>query len=218
MLYIQLARGGMSNTVAFDQQVPRRLQYSLTKSILENYKQSSIFCYRNFATPQAKDLGGFLRRAKIEEEMAGVAALFKAISIKVQGYENNTGFYNEITCGAVKLTQSCISDPNIVPRFARFRATLAQNGQYSLFEFGSQPNNKQYVYAILTHGVDPNSEKRSWPGFIKIQFPNETCTKYIDEGIDLLARFPDLRTQYIPNGQVLLRLKRRTFRKRAQEA
>jgi hypothetical protein len=208
----------MYNINAFDRAVPARLLYSLTKSILENYKQSSVFCFRHFAAPQAKDLSGVYRRAKIEEEMAGVAALFRTITVSVQAYENNTGFYNEVTCGAVKLTQSCISDPNIVPRFAKFRATLAQNGQYTLFNRVGDADDTQYLYAILTHGVDSNSEKRSWPGFVKIQFPNESCKEYMDEGIDLLARFPDLRAQYIPSARVLLRLKRRTSRKQGQGA
>src|SRR5208282_2529157 len=162
--HIITERGDMSNINTFDRAIPARLLYSLTKSILENYKQSSVFCFRHFAVPQAKDLSGVYRRAKIEEEMAGVAALFRTITVSVQAYENNTGFYNEVTCGAVKLTQSCISDPNIVPRFAKFRATLAQNGQYTLFNRGDNPDDTQYLYAILTHGVDPNSEKRSWPG------------------------------------------------------
>jgi len=206
------------NAKVFDANVPARLQYALTKSVLENYKEASRFCFRHFAAPQAKDLSGFFRRAKIEDEMPGIAALFRDITDDIQRYENNTGFYHEITCGVVKLTQSCISDPNAVPRYAKFRATLAHNGQLPLFASTGNPTDTKYAYAILTHGVDLNSDKRSWPAFVKIQFPNETCTEYLDEGIDLLGRFADLKAQYVPSAKVILRLKQRRIRKEKEGA
>ncbi len=205
----------MSNTSVFDSAVPRRLQYSLTKSVLENCRQSSRYCYRELAAAQARDLSGYLCRAKIEDEMVGIAALFPMLRVTIKNYQNNTGSYNEITCGVAKLTQSRILNPNDVPRSASFRATLAANGQYSLF--GSEPElaSAQYLYSILTHVIDVNSEKRSWPAFIKIQFPNATCTEYLDEGIDLLARFPDLRAEYLPSATVLTQLRRRRLRAQA---
>ncbi|MCI0347942.1 MAG: hypothetical protein L0Z53_00820 [Acidobacteriales bacterium] len=202
-----------NNGTVFNENVPARLQYALTKSILENYKQASRYCFRHFASPQAKDLSGVFRRAKIEDEMPGIAALFRSITAAVQQFENNTGFYYELTCGVVKLTQSCISDPNLVPRYAKFRSTLAQNGQLPLFTATGDPSDARYLYAILTHGVDINSEKRSWPAFVKIQFPNETCSDYVDEGIDLLERFSDLKAQYVPSAKVILQLKQRRIRK-----
>ncbi len=205
----------MSNASVFDIAVPRRLQYSLTKSVLENYRQSSRYCSRYFAPAQARDLSGHFCRAKIEDEMVGIAALFPMVSVTIKSYENNTGSYNEITCGIVKLTQSRILNPNDVPRNASFRATLAANGQYSLFGSESDSASAQYLYSILTHVVDVNSEKRSWPAFIKIQFPNATCTGYVDDGIDLLARFPDLRAEYLPSATALNQLRRRRLRAQA---
>src|ERR1700736_2004994 len=116
----------VSNQAFFDEQVPQRVQRSLLKSTLENYKESSRYCYRNFAVPQAKDLSGVYRRAKIEDEFSGIGALFPFIEVLPQAYQNNTGFYNELTCGLVKLTQSCITDQDEVPRLALFRSTLAR--------------------------------------------------------------------------------------------
>jgi hypothetical protein len=208
----------MSNRSIFDQHVPSRLQRSLTKAILENYKQSSRYVFRHFAAPQAKDLCGHFCRAKIEEEMVGIAALFRTVTVSVQTYENNTGYYNEITCGVVKLTQSRILTPYIVPRYAKFRATLAGNGQGWLFDSDGERNDAQSLYAILTHGVDENSEKRSWPAFVKIQFPNETCKRYVDDGIDLLARFPDLEAEYVPSAQAISQLRARRIHKREEGA
>ncbi len=148
----------MSNTSVFDSAVPRRLQYSLTKSVLENCRQSSRYCYRELALAQARDLSGHLCRAKIEDEMVGIAALFPMLRVTIKNYQNNTGSYNEITCGIVKLTQSRILNPNDVPRGASFRATLAAN---------------------------------------------------------LLARFPDLRAEYLPSATVLSQLRRRRLRAQA---
>lgn len=207
----------MSNQATFDNSIPRRLQYSLAKSVLENYAQSSRYVYRNFSGPQAKDLSGHFCRAKIEEEMAGIAALFRRdVRLQVQTYENNTGCYNEIACGLVKLTQSRVVGINDVPRLAKFRKTLAENGQYEMFVSADDSEEDAYLYAILTHAVDPNSERRSWPAFIKIQFPNKTCTEYVDEGIDLLSRFPELRAEYIPTAEQLRQIKLRRVRRKKE--
>lgn len=208
----------MSNTSVFDSAVPNRLQRSLTKSVLENYRLSSRYCYRNFGAPQAKDLSGHYCRARIEEEMAGIAALFPMVTVAIEPYERNTGFYNEITCGQVKLTQSRILNPYIVPRDAKFRSTLAENGQGLLFPSADEHEHAHHLYAILVHGVDDNSEKRSWPAFIKIKFPNKECTAYVDEGIDLLSRFPDLRAEYVPSASAISRLRRRRIRKQGEVA
>jgi hypothetical protein len=190
----------ISNSLFFDQHVPTRLQRAILKAVFENYKEASRFCYRHFASTQAKDLSGVFRRAKIEEEFAGIEALFPGIvQVTPQAYEHNTGYYNELTCGPVKLTQSCISDPDDVPRFAKFRSTLACSGQLSLFEPTPESSTvARYMYSILTHAVDAASPKRSWPAFVRVQFPNEPCTAYLDDGIDLMARFPQIVSEYIP--------------------
>jgi hypothetical protein len=185
--------------------VPYRVQKAFLKCIFENCKESSRFCYRHFAPPQAKDLSGSYRRAKIEDDFPGIAALFsKQVSVKPQMYEHNTGYYGEVTCGLVKMTQSCISDPDEVPRLAKFRSTLAQNGQLSLFSSDEEADTNgeiskpRYLYCILSYGIDPNSPKRSWPAFVRVQFPDEKCAKYLDDGIDLFARFPEIVSEYIP--------------------
>jgi hypothetical protein len=201
-----------TNSQFFDDHVPQRVQKALVKCVFENYKEASRHCYRYFAGPQAKDLSGVYRRAKIEEEFAGIEALFPDVRVAVQSYQHNTGHYNEITCGLVKLTQSCIVEEGEVPRFAYFRATLALTGQLSLFE-EPEPDGAQYMYSILTHGVDVNAPKRAWPAFVKIQFPDETCTAYLDGGIDLLARFPQVVSEYVPKLEFGRKVTRRRQRK-----
>jgi hypothetical protein len=190
-----------NNASFFDRNVPNEIQKSVLRLILEEYASSSRYCFRHFSAPQAKDLSGVFRRAKIEENLSGVAERFKEhVSAAVEYYDGKTGSYNELTCGQVKITQSCVIDRDELPRQAKFRMTLAENGQLSLFanhdETAPKPN---FLYAILTHGVDVNSPKRSWPAFVKIQFPNSDCTQYVDEGINLLTRFPEVAAEYLPN-------------------
>lgn len=210
----------MNHKEFFDGSVPQRLQRALTKSILENCKQASRFCYRHFAPAQAKDLSGDFRRAKIEDEFAGIAGLFKAAKVSIEQYEHNTGNYNELTVGAVKLTQSCIADQDVVPRLAKFRSTLANDGQLSFSWTDEQEPNEsdeRFLYAILTYGIDVNSPKRSWPAFITFQFPNRDLTKYVCEGIDMFKRFPDLVSEYVPKPTLDRQLSRRRRRKAAGE-
>jgi hypothetical protein len=210
----------MNHREFFDQNVPARLQRALTKSILENCKEASRFCFRHFAAPQAKDLSGDFRRAKIEDEFAGIAGLFKAVSVSVKQFENNTGYYNELAIGEVKLTQSCISEPDFVPRTARFRSTLARDGQRS-FAWNDledvSAEEPSFLYTILAYGIDVLSPKRSWPAFIKVQFPNQDCTRYVCEGIDLFQRFPDLVSEYVPKPSFERQITKRRRRKAAGE-
>lgn len=192
----------MSNVDFFDHNISLRVQKAVARLVCENYRQASRFVYRHFSGPQAKDLSGHYRRAMIEEDLAGLPALFPELSVEIKTYENNTGFYNEITCEQVKFTQSCIAYSNEVPRVATFRSTLARTGQLSLFNSGDDKAEgeaePQYMYAILTHGVDVNADKRAWPAYVRIQFPNASLTEYQDEGIDLFRRFPELVKEFVP--------------------
>jgi hypothetical protein len=209
------SKRSVCNREFFDDHVSRRLQGALLRSIFENYAEASRYCWRHFATPQAKDLSGTYRRAKIEEEWSGIATLFpRYVSVEVRPYENNTGYYNEITCGAVIMTQSCIVDPDEVPRTARFRTTLARSAQLGLFDAIEDIDPDDQLYAILTHGVDVTSRRRSRPAFVKFQFPNRDCSRYVDDGIDMFKRFPDIVNEYITNVSAEVETKRRRIQKK----
>jgi hypothetical protein len=191
----------VSNIELFDQHVPRKFQKAILQSLLSNYKEASRYCWKNFHPNQAKDLSGIYRRTLIEEQWSGMAELFPALRVEPKLYDHNTGTYNELTYGLIKLTQSCVAGPNEVPRYAEYRTTLAHNGQLKLFEVDESSGaeaDKRYLYSILTHGVDLESENRSLPAFARIQFPNKHCTEYLDRGIDLFQRFPDVLAAYLP--------------------
>jgi hypothetical protein len=207
-----------SNREFFDDAVPLRLQRALLKSVFENYKEASRHCYRTFQPAQAKDLSGSYRRAKIEDEWSGIAALFPDVQVTICPYENLTGSYNELTCGQVKITQSCITSPDVVPRYAVFRKTLAENGQLDLFEYNDVDSERTFLYGILTHGVDSKSARRSRPAFARVQFPNQDCTEYVDDGIDLFKRFPEIVSEYIAQPTMTEVRPQRRKTKRAERA
>jgi hypothetical protein len=204
-----------SNRELFDAEVSLDIQRALLRSIFENYAQSSEFCWANFSGPQAKNLSGYHRWAKIEDEWAGIAVRFTGrLTVETQSYKNGTGFYNEVTCGRVVLTQSCVAFPDEAPRRAQFRQTLAQSGQFSLFTSNDVPADG-YLYAVLIHGVDVLSERRSRPAFARIEFPDQECRRFLAGGIDLFMRFPEVVSEYIgevsePNAEP----RRRQWRRR----
>lgn len=192
----------MSNSELFDSYVPSRFQKAILRLVFSTTKSASAHVFGEFNSyAVAIDALGNWRRQKIEDQFAGMKALFSSVKVSPRRYEQNTGSYHEITSGKVKLTQSCVASPNDVPREAKFRVTLATNGQHEMFRSADPPPEDAYLYSILTYGIDLKSEKRSIPSFVRIQFPNADCTKYVDEGIDLFKRFPEIVAEFIPKPQ-----------------
>jgi hypothetical protein len=196
----------------FDSFIPSSIQRALLKSVFVNCELASAHCYTEFHPTQAKAVSGHYRRGKIEDDLAGIGGRFREemkgkMDVSIRTFKRRTGHYNEVTCGNVKLTQSCIANADVVPRSALFRKTLAKNGQYHLF---NQALNVEidaadsYLYAILTYAIDVLSENRKFPAFVRVQFPNADCTAYIDKGIDLFGRFPEVVAEYMPSNEVQL--------------
>ena len=173
-----------TNQLIFDSNVSSKLQKALLKSVCENYQKAANDCWANFHPSQAKDLSGHYRLAKIEDEWSGISALFPDVESNLQYYKYKSGSFNEITVGEIKLTQSCVSSKDDLPRRAVYRKTLAKSGQYNLF-IDEQPSGENYLYAILIHGVDVLSKRRSRPAFARIEFPDGDCKRYLPGGIDL---------------------------------
>jgi hypothetical protein len=190
----------MTNSTIFDNNVSVRLQKKLLTLIFESCKTASEHCFGSFSSRQvAKDVSGVYRRGRIEDQWEGIPALFKGeVTVEPQYYKNGTGSYCELTCGLVKLTQSCVIERGDVPREAEFRSTLATNGQGELFEEVIEENEKpKFLYSILTYGIDSKANNRETPAFIKIEFPNSKCTAPVDEGINLVKRYPEISMKYL---------------------
>ena len=165
--------------------------------VFECTKDASAHCFGSFASRHiAKDVSGHYRRGLIEDKWAGLQPLHRGISVKPQWYNHSTGSYCELTSGLVKITQSCVLNPGDIPRHAEFRSTLATTGQGELFGNDEQQQ-AQFLYAILTYGIDCNAKDREQVAFVKIEFPNDRCTKPLDRGINLVSRYPDIAMQYL---------------------
>ena len=208
-----------TNSDLFDQNVPIKLQKALLRLVFAGCKTASDHCYGTFrSNVVAKDVSGVYRRGVIEDQWEGIPALFpKQVSVDPRWYKHYTGSYYELTCGVVKLTQSCVLFRGDIPRQAEFRATLATNGQGELFE--PQPDEDantepHHLYAILTYGIDAKAEKRGQPWFIKIEIPNAECTASVDEGIDLIKRYPDIAQLYLSKPSFEAAVRERPKRKR----
>jgi hypothetical protein len=192
----------MSNSDLFDQSVSAQLQKAILKLIFEGCKTASEHCYGNFnSTRIAKDVSGVYRRGVIEDQWSGIPVRFPQVAMRPNWYRHYTGSYCELTCGDVKLTQSCVIYRGDIPRVAEYRSTLATNGQMDLcFEADGGDEGDtvpKYLYAILTYGIDTSAKKREQPAFVKIEFPNCTCTEPVDEGINLIKRYPEIAMQYL---------------------
>ena len=148
-------------------------------------------------------MGGHYRRAKVEDEWVAVAVRFKtSMQAATTPYKRYTGFYVELTCGRVKLTQCSVSHYNYFPRDAEFRAALAKSShQYGLFakngEELPEPDGK-FVYAIVVHGVHPKAKKREQCSFAWVRFPRSDCKRYYTDKIDLFETFPQIVAEFQP--------------------
>lgn len=190
----------MTNSGIFDNNISVKLQRKLLALVFESCKTASEHCFGSFSSHRvAKDVSGVYRRGRIEDQWEGIPALFKGeVSVETRFYRNYTGSYCELTCGVVKLTQSCVIERGDIPREAEFRETLATNGQRELFKEDVEDGDKpKFLYSILTYGIDQKAKNRDVPAFIKIEFPNSKCTAPVDDGINLVGRYPDISMKYL---------------------
>lgn len=189
----------MTNSQLFDLHVPVQLQKNLSTLVFESCKSASEHCYDSFSSRRvAKDVSGHYRRGRIEDQWEGILALFpNQVFVDQQWFKHGTGSYCELACGIVRLTQSCVQVRGEIPRQAEFRLGLATNGQYSMFEPQEPEIKPQYLYSILTYAIDSEAKNREQPAFIKIEFPNATCTAPVDAGIDLVKRYPEIAIRYL---------------------
>jgi len=173
--------------------------------IYDACRNASEHCYGRFSSKGvAKDVSGHYRRGLIEDQWIGMKGLFPELAIAPVSYKRNTGTYHEITSGLVKITESCTYHPDELPREAEFRMTLATSGQRAL-AFDDEPEDEsaqpRFMYAVLTYGI-ASSDKRSRPWFVRVQFLNDFCTEYVDRGIDLISKFPDVVSIYTQSADV----------------
>ena len=177
-------------------QVPTEVLAAVLRAILQSYKDASSACYETMRPRQAKDASGPFRRNKIESELVGVGERFQhVIAVEDNLYKHGTGNYIELTCGVVKMTESCVANPKDFPRDANYRDTLAESTQL-LLEFVPKEAPGKYLYAILLHGVDGTAKRRSGCRFAQVRFPLSRFVGYTEDRIDLFVLFPSIVAEF----------------------
>jgi hypothetical protein len=199
LLYMSAPFGGqppLKFSELFLSEVPGEVLAALLRTLLQSYQDASSACYDVMRPPQAKEASGPFRRNKIESELMGVGERFSGnLSVESKHYKRHTGSYVELTCGLVKMTQSCVLAPSDLPREADYRETLATHPQL-LLEFMPREPEGKFLYAILLHGVDDTVRQRAGCRFAEVRFPLRGFTGYTEERVDLFAMFPEIVAEY----------------------
>jgi hypothetical protein len=204
----------------FDESVPKLLQRDMLRTVLADYQDSDKRVRRRYPPSEAITLRGHVRRADIEVDFRSVADKYISHGAKGTVKPNSTGsiFHSVMAIGEVKLTQSKLPNPRRVVKPSSFREDYAQESAQMFFSFmNKRPRKvvamgeKEYLYAVLTHGCRKNEKSR--PYFVRFAFPNKNCTAWLAQ-IDLMKRFSDVVQEFyapvdaLENEERRVRLKR----------
>gem|GEM_PF-2936862 len=183
-----------------DESIQPMVQVELVRGLFQAYRDVYDGC-RGYPERLDRDAMGQLRRIQFDTVMKSVAERF-GLKVVVAPNEAGNCYHTRIQSGRLVLTASCVPGPKAMVRSAEFRKTYASDLQLTLDhpDFKKdEPDPDSSIYAILLHGVAPESEKKiltpeqrearlQRPGFARIAFPNRQVTTYVDS-IDVMARF-----------------------------
>lgn len=177
----------------FDASVDDVLLRRIARMVIDNYKRAFGFCEETFARPEAHDTLPHLRRAWIEQDLRHIAGSRDDVSATAEFNTTRNYSHTKIAAGRVVLTESAVATPDTMVRDAGFRFGYAAEYQLAMYFMNQVPPPEDgYVYAILIHYPDTLNPAR--PAFLHVVFPSSHCTSYV-ERIDLLRRYPELRTE-----------------------
>lgn len=170
------------------------------------HKAAHDVTYAEFERPEADDLLGFTRRAKVEANLRGVAGLFSDI-MTAKNVKANKGPWNhvEVHSGPVVLTASTVTNPCDMVDRAEFRESLAHETnelRLNLKGEGEVGPEDLPLYAILLHSRfrTARSEDRQYsylPGSAYLAFPNQGCDHYLHT-VNLFDRYADVVERLMP--------------------
>lgn len=169
--------------------------------IFAAYENASTSCWNDHSAPVARNLVPFKRRALIEDGILEVAALFHNVEAKSENHHNAWWSHSELQSGPVIVTVSHVLEPAGAVRGAKFRKTLANNGQGSLFDNDEQ-NDVSTLYALLIHSDSvwetPTLRKsyQHLPGSMFLVWPDQNLD-YVHK-LNLFERYPDVVKRQTP--------------------
>ena len=170
------------------------------------HKSAHDATYAEFERPEADDLLGFTRRAKVEANLRGAAGLFSDV-MTVENVKARKGPWNhvEVHSGPVVLTASTVTNPGDMVEKAEFRESLAfeTNTLRLDLEGDSQADpESRLLYAILLHSrfrtIRTEDHRYGYlPGSAYLAFPNKDCDHYLHT-VNLFDRYASVVDRLMP--------------------
>jgi len=166
----------------------------IMRHIFKGYKDADEFVkQREYQPGPAKNAYPYTRWFEIDNNILAMNKKYPGLEVISQPNVICNSFHTLVTIDKVRLTISAVDAPTSLPRSAKFRNDIARWQSCFVIDGGrlqivDQDGNSSLIYAFVTHG--PVADNQSFPEFIRIAFPNEHCTKYVDF-IDLFKKYPD---------------------------
>ncbi len=211
-LQAPLADERMANVIADEveettsRHLPDAFWRRMIPALFAAHKVAYDATYDEFERPEAEDLLGFTRRAKVEANLRGVAALFPDM-MTAKNVRASKGPWNhvEVHSGPVVLTASTVTNPCDMVDRAEFRESLARetNELRLNLEADEELGPRDLpLYVILLHSKfrTARSEDRQYsylPGSAYLAFPDEGCGHYLHT-INLFDRYADVVERQMP--------------------
>ena len=175
----------------FIETFPEAALRGMGQALIGAYRQANDYC-KDLPYAQRHDLRAHLRRALAEINIQNLMPLHNGISVSSPPNNIKSSYHVFVQYEYIYLTVSYVESPSTKPRKAVFRDLYALSSQLDLFIPSEPPPDEGALYGVIIHG--PAEDHPDSPAFMYIVFPNKDWTDYVGGYIDLLYRFPELRT------------------------
>lgn len=182
--------------------MPPKLFERLLRAVFAAHKIASEECGANFKPPEADNILGHYRRAKLEGFMRDTADMAGVHSDVVRS-RMSAWNHTELRSGPVVLTASSVQSPCDLVEEADFRMTLARDNQGVLWpEPGDESPPDAHLYVLLLHSKSrwPYEDRTRYghlPGSAYLAFPLPDLSGYAHE-INLFDKFPRVVDSLLP--------------------
>jgi hypothetical protein len=180
----------------------QRLFERLLRAVFAAHRVAAEECAANYKEPEADNIIGFCRRAKLEGFMRDAADMEGIAASAVRSRLSNWN-HTELRSGPVVLTASSVQSPCDLVEEAEFRSTLALSNQGVLWpEPGDDPGPGAPLYVIMLHSKSrlPREDQARHgylPGSAYLGFPLPDLSGYAHE-VNLFDRFPHVVDSLLP--------------------
>ena len=181
----------------FHSEVPDALLKDLCRAICRGHQQAHAYCSLHYRDEEAHDARAHICRAHVDTNIRDIVPRHEGVTAKSRQNVAKNCFHACVYCGRFFLTASSVSSPGEIVREAEFRNNYAFSNQFHLFEKELDPPKDGSIYGIILHGE--SKKHPGYPSFLQVAFLHPNGKEYIAQPIDLLRRFPDIRTLTRPD-------------------